>query len=103
MAKIVFVMLAICFLTKTDGKLNRMKTVTKKEMLDVVNGFVTNEDRYSWLLSYVEHLKFPILGYSVRHYHRLRPKQMNNPTDSFEENIGETDNEDINALHNVKN
>ncbi|XP_012884122.1 PREDICTED: parathyroid hormone-like [Dipodomys ordii] len=104
MAKIIFAILAICFLTKTDGKLigSRMRNVTPEDMLACVNEFVTNEERHTWLTSYLEQMKVLSVGNPGPHSHEPEGMESNNPANSSQGSTGETGKANRNVLLNAE-
>ncbi|XP_005380380.1 PREDICTED: parathyroid hormone [Chinchilla lanigera] len=107
MAKVMIVMLAICFLTKTDGKPLKKRSVSEIQLMHNMGKHLATKARLEWLLNKLQEVKnFVSLANSLitkeGGSQRSPKKEDNVLVDSYQKSLGEADKADVDVLVKAK-
>ncbi|KAM6173515.1 LOW QUALITY PROTEIN: parathyroid hormone [Erethizon dorsatum] len=107
MAKVMIVMLAICFLTKTDGKPIKKRAVSEIQLMHNMGKHLATKARVEWLLKKLQEAhNFISPGDSLTTKEggsqRSSKKEDNVLVDSYQKSLGEADKADVDVLIKAK-
>ncbi|EHB17590.1 Parathyroid hormone [Heterocephalus glaber] len=107
MAKVMIVMLAICFLTKADGKPIKKRSVSEIQLMHNMSKHLATKARLEWLLKKLQEAhNFISLGSSLTNKEggsqRSFKKEDNVLVDNYQKSLGEADKADVDVLIKAK-
>ncbi|XP_045413533.1 parathyroid hormone [Lemur catta] len=107
MAKVMIVMLAICFLTKSDGKPVKKRSVSEIQFMHNLGKHLNSMERVEWLRKKLQDVRnFVALGAPLAPRdggsQRPRKKEDNVLVDSHQKSLGEADKADVDVLIKAK-
>ncbi|KAL4678703.1 hypothetical protein H8957_007797 [Semnopithecus entellus] len=107
MAKVMIVMLAICFLTKSDGKSVKKRSVSEIQLMHNLGKHLNSMERVEWLRKKLQDVhNFVALGAPLAPRdagsQRPRKKEDNILVESHEKSLGEADKADVDVLTKAK-
>ncbi|XP_008064172.1 parathyroid hormone [Carlito syrichta] len=107
MAKVMIVMLAICFLTKSDGKPLKKRSVSEIQLMHNLGKHLSSMERVEWLRKKLQDVhNFVALGAPLppRDGGSQRPgkKEDNVAVDDHQKSLGEADKADVDVLIKAK-
>ncbi|XP_063107940.1 parathyroid hormone [Cavia porcellus] len=107
MAKVIIVMLAICFLTKTDGKPIEKRAVSEIQLMHNMSKHLATKARLDWLLKKLQDVHdFISLGDALTAKEggalRSSKKEDNVLIDIYQKSLGEPDKADVDVLAKAK-
>ncbi|XP_003781164.1 parathyroid hormone [Otolemur garnettii] len=107
MAKVMIVMMAICFLTKSDGKPVKKRAVSEIQFMHNLGKHLSSVERVEWLRKKLQDVhNFIALGASLASrdgaFQRPRKKEDNALVDGLQKSLGEADKADVDVLIKAK-
>uniref|UniRef100_A0A8C6S583 Parathyroid hormone n=2 Tax=Nannospalax galili TaxID=1026970 RepID=A0A8C6S583_NANGA len=107
MAKVMLVMLAVCLLTKTDGKTVKKRAVSEIQLMHNLGKHLASVERMQWLRKKLQDVhSFVSLGVQLAArdggHQRPTKKEENVPVDSNPKSLGEGDKADVDVLVKAK-
>ncbi|XP_037697230.1 parathyroid hormone [Choloepus didactylus] len=107
MAKVMIVLFAICFLTNSEGKTIRKRSVSEIQLMHNLGKHLNSMDRVEWLRKKLQDVhNFVALGALVSPRvggsQRPRIKEDNVLVDSHQKSLGEADKADVDVLIKAK-
>uniref|UniRef100_A0A8D2BE39 Parathyroid hormone n=1 Tax=Sciurus vulgaris TaxID=55149 RepID=A0A8D2BE39_SCIVU len=107
MAKVMILMLAIVFLTKTDGKAIKKRAVSEIQLMHNLGKFLASLERIEWLRKKLQDVhRFPSPGAPLDagegRSQRSPPKEENVLVDHYQKSLGEGDKADVDVLIKAK-
>ncbi|KAM4849005.1 parathyroid hormone [Urocitellus parryii] len=107
MAKVMIVILAIVFLTRTDGKAIKKRAVSEIQFMHNLGKYLASLERIEWLRKKLQDVhRFPSLGAPLGAgeggSQRSPPKEENTLVDHHPKSLGEGDKADIDVLIKAK-
>nr|XP_004472584.1 parathyroid hormone [Dasypus novemcinctus] len=107
MVKVMIVLFAICFLTKSEGKTVKKRSVSEIQLMHNLGKHLSSMERVEWLRKKLQDVHnfvalgapiFPRVGGSQR----PRTKEENVLVDSHPKSLGEADKADVDVLIKAK-
>uniref|UniRef100_A0A667GMQ9 Parathyroid hormone n=1 Tax=Lynx canadensis TaxID=61383 RepID=A0A667GMQ9_LYNCA len=107
MVKVMVVMLAICFLAKSDGKPVKKRSVSEIQFMHNLGKHLSSVERVEWLRRKLQDVhNFVALGAPIAHRdggsQRPRKKEYNVPAENHQKSLGEADKADVDVLIKAK-
>ncbi|XP_015331767.1 parathyroid hormone [Marmota monax] len=107
MAKVMIVILAIVFLTRTDGKAIKKRAVSEIQFMHNLGKYLASLERIEWLRKKLQDVhRFPSLGAPLRAgeggSQRSPQKEENILVDHHPKSLGEGDKADVDVLIKAK-
>ncbi|KAM4845471.1 parathyroid hormone isoform 2-T2 [Thomomys bottae] len=107
MAKVMMIVLVICFLTKTDGKPVRKRAVSEIQLMHNLGKHLASMERVEWLRKKLQDVhNFVSFGAQLAAreggYQKLPKKEDNVLIDNFQKSLGEGDKADVDVLVKAK-